>query len=442
MAPPALSVVALIALAAVAACGGGRNPLRGWAPKKSPHEAYAASLRDAALDKTALGSAWLAKADAALAAPSAVTLPFTQSGYFDPARPDAVAFRFDARRGRALAVDITFESAEPGRLFVDLFGIRETQIDRVGGIEDGALQLRHVVRWDGVYVLRLQPELLRGGRYTISQRSDASLRFPVDRAGDKDVQSVFGDARDGGRRDHHGVDIFAPRGTPVVAAADGVVSRINTTTLGGKVIWLSDLENGQSLYYAHLDSWASAEGQSVKAGDVIGYVGNTGNARSTPPHLHFGIYRSGPVDPLPFIRSGDRPAARPAAPATLLGEWTRVVAPASLRRTSASDGPADVVLPKGTVARVMAAVRDVVRVDLPDGRSGYLETAKIAPATRPVSTSLARSADVHAQPSLRGIVITRLGPGSRVPVLGEFQGFLFIELPGGGRGWLPRQATS
>jgi murein DD-endopeptidase MepM/ murein hydrolase activator NlpD len=119
----------------------------------------------------------------------------------------------------------------------------------------------------------------------------------------KAVRSYFRDPRDAGRREHHGVDIFAPRDTPVVAAASGFVSSVGTNRLGGNVVWLWDPDRKQSHYYAHLSSQAVRIGQRVDAGDVVGYVGNTGNARTTPPHLHFGIYafREGPIDPLPFV---------------------------------------------------------------------------------------------------------------------------------------------
>jgi murein DD-endopeptidase MepM/ murein hydrolase activator NlpD len=78
---------------------------------------------------------------------------------------------------------------------------------------------------------------------------------------------------------------------------------VTTNRLGGNVVWVWDAERGQALYYAHLDRQDVSAGSRVHAGDVLGRVGNTGNARTTPPHLHFGIYRpiEGAIDPLPFI---------------------------------------------------------------------------------------------------------------------------------------------
>ena len=96
-------------------------------------------------------------------------------------------------------------------------------------------------------------------------------------------------------------DLFAPRGTPVLAASAGRVRGVRETSRGGKVVWIRDPVREASLYYAHLDSQHVNDGQMVKRGDTVGFVGNTGNARGTPPHLHFGLYRRGPVDPYPFL---------------------------------------------------------------------------------------------------------------------------------------------
>jgi murein DD-endopeptidase MepM/ murein hydrolase activator NlpD len=117
------------------------------------------------------------------------------------------------------------------------------------------------------------------------------------------VQSIFGDPRDAGRRQHEGVDIFASRGTPVLSATHGVVTRVGETTRGGRVVWVWDPGRALSLYYAHLSEQHVTIGQRVDAGDVLGTVGNTGNARTTPPHLHFGIYERGrgAIDPYWFI---------------------------------------------------------------------------------------------------------------------------------------------
>ena len=125
------------------------------------------------------------------------------------------------------------------------------------------------------------------------------------------IADTFNDARDGARR-HNALDILAPRGTVVLAAADGVVLRIGTNALGGNVVWIADAARRFAFYYAHLEGWSRGlhEGQTVTRGDVLGYVGTSGNASKHEPHLHFQLlrisdarhYASGPpLNPLPFF---------------------------------------------------------------------------------------------------------------------------------------------
>ncbi|MDX1582615.1 MAG: M23 family metallopeptidase [Thermoanaerobaculia bacterium] len=116
------------------------------------------------------------------------------------------------------------------------------------------------------------------------------LRMPVAGIEPHDLSDNFGDPRDGGARSHRGIDIFAPRGTQVIAATGGIVTYVGEQRLGGRCLWLRSWD-GTMFYYAHLDRWASGlhEGKRVRRGDLLGYVGNTGNAINTPPHLHFQI---------------------------------------------------------------------------------------------------------------------------------------------------------
>jgi murein DD-endopeptidase MepM/ murein hydrolase activator NlpD len=114
------------------------------------------------------------------------------------------------------------------------------------------------------------------------------LDVPVQGIARARVRSSFGFPRDGGRRRHQGADLFAARGTPVVAAASGVVVARGTTPIGGRVVYTFG-RRGVLCYYAHLDRWNEdvGIGDMVGEGDVLGYVGDTGNARGTRPHLHF-----------------------------------------------------------------------------------------------------------------------------------------------------------
>ncbi|UXA53960.1 M23 family metallopeptidase [Xanthomonas prunicola] len=148
-------------------------------------------------------------------------------------------------------------------------------------------------------------------RWELSQMPPpAQLHLPVQGVRARQIANTFGAPR-GRDRTHAGVDIFAPRGTPVVAATRGVVSAIRDQGLGGKQVWILGPAMERH-YYAHLDDWAAglAVGDVVEPGTPLGIVGTTGNARGTPPHLHYGVYgRNGAYDPLPLLR---KPAPQPA----------------------------------------------------------------------------------------------------------------------------------
>lgn len=135
------------------------------------------------------------------------------------------------------------------------------------------------------------------------------LYFPV--TGSKsNIGSYWGADRDGGRRRHEGIDIFADKGTPLVAISDGVIEFVGNDELGGKTITFQPDDYEWEAYYAHLDKQHVKNGQRVKKGQLIGTVGNTGNAKTTPAHLHFGIYtEAGAIDPLPYVKTSPKIAA-------------------------------------------------------------------------------------------------------------------------------------
>ncbi|MFC4932783.1 M23 family metallopeptidase [Massilia sp. GCM10023247] len=138
-----------------------------------------------------------------------------------------------------------------------------------------------------------------------------SLPVPVRGVAPRALHDTWGGARSGGRR-HEGIDIFARRGTPVTSATEGIVMRVGTNRLGGQVVWVLG-PGGQRHYYAHLDRYADiASGQRVRPGTILGYVGTSGNAAGTPPHLHYGIYEAGgAINPYPLLR---QPALAQAEP--------------------------------------------------------------------------------------------------------------------------------
>jgi murein DD-endopeptidase MepM/ murein hydrolase activator NlpD len=128
-----------------------------------------------------------------------------------------------------------------------------------------------------------------------STRFPRRIRIPLDGVSAADVQDTFDQAR-GSERRHEATDILAPRGTPVLAADDGVIRKLFLSKPGGITIYQFDPAEQFCYYYAHLDRYADGlrEGMTVQKGDVIGYVGTTGNAPTNTPHLHFAIFQLGP----------------------------------------------------------------------------------------------------------------------------------------------------
>jgi peptidoglycan LD-endopeptidase LytH len=123
-------------------------------------------------------------------------------------------------------------------------------------------------------------------------RAEASAELVIPVAGVRaaELKNTYGAARSGGRA-HKGVDIFAAKGTPVVAAAAGVIVKRDSNSVGGVSVYQRDLDGRTIYYYAHLNGWRAGlkEGDLVRQGEVIGYVGSTGNV-SGSPHLHFAVF--------------------------------------------------------------------------------------------------------------------------------------------------------
>ena len=217
----------------------------------------------------------------------------------------STAFAFDAHGGQMLEIKLARDSAEAesARIYVEVFRVvdvlGQALHERLAGLRPSAASLRTRLPSDGTYHVLVQTDGGGTGHYRLTLELAATLPFPVVGAREDAIRSLFGASRDDGRR-HQGVDIFVQRLTPVLAVAAGQAMP-RQDALGGNTVWLNT--PGTSYYYAHLDRVAVRDQQRVKAGDVLGYVGNTGNARNMPSHLHFGVYRWGrtAIDPLPLL---------------------------------------------------------------------------------------------------------------------------------------------
>lgn len=147
----------------------------------------------------------------------------------------------------------------------------------------------------------------------VAMAKPTALPVPVEGVRPRALRDTWGGARSEGRS-HEGIDIFAKRGTPVISSTEGIVTKVGTNRLGGLVVWVLG-PGGQRHYYAHLDRYADvAAGMRVEAGRVLGYVGDSGNAKGTPPHLHYGIYdMGGAINPYPMLRAEATAASKKTA---------------------------------------------------------------------------------------------------------------------------------
>lgn len=186
----------------------------------------------------------------------------------------------------------------------------------VDGPVQGVLESRPAAGTTGSAVAAVPPAAAGGteGRPTAGTSAEVppGLLVPVQGVLPDQLQDTFTDARSEGRV-HDAIDIMAPTGRPVLAVADGTIEKLFTSERGGLTVYQFEPDGVYCYYYAHLDRYADglAEKQAVKRGDVIGYVGSTGNASPDAPHLHFEIHRLGPekqwwkgeaLNPYPVLR--------------------------------------------------------------------------------------------------------------------------------------------
>lgn len=295
---------------------------------------------------------------------------FSATGKKDSTDVHAFAYQVQLSQGQLLTVEI--EPSGQGQFFIDFSEDPNQNESQSKLLENG--KFISVIKNIGKHTLIIQPEIDFHGSFQMKVYTQPSLYFPVAGKGNKDIQSFWGANRDGGARSHEGVDIFAKRGTPVVAAVDGRIFRTGNSGLGGKQVWLRDGLLGNSLYYAHLDSIIAKDGTSVKIGDTLGTVGNTGNAEGGAPHLHFGIYSvGGAVDPYPFIRK----SAIPNAKKLTFNTRRSIKSGSNLRLGPGANYPLAVNLAEKTSANILAGTGEWYHVRTESGYEGFISNSRV-----------------------------------------------------------------
>lgn len=407
---------------------------------RSEHEAYEHSLVTANLANTALGKDWVEAAGKPLTSPVDISLPFQEAFYLSPQSPDAIGYRFFVKRGLRVEVEITVQSSDTLLLFADLFRQTGDSIPdwvHVATADKDSSRLEFEPRRDAYYILRLQPELLRGGRFDIIIREVPSLDFPVSGKSTSSILSFFGDSRDGGKREHHGVDIFASRHTPVLAPIRAQVLRVGEGGIGGRYVWLYEPKRSLYLYFAHLETQDAKEVRWVNPGDTIGTVGNSGNAIRTRPHLHFGIYIRGPVDPWDFIVETDRIPDRIIADTLAINKLARIKRITPIWTGPDSRNQSTDTLERHSIMLITAATGKMYRVRLPDGSIGYFPENQLEIASDEISNgSISDNLALLETPEEKGVLIANLSTDNSYKILGRFNGYYFIRTNHGLEGWM------
>ena len=416
-----------------------------FTPPVRPYAAYVHSLEQSQLAKSAMGRAWIEAGEKAMQDSVEILPPHLESGYFVPYEQRALSYRIAPKRGQLLSAGLKFTSViDTPQIFFELFELDtsgQSLPELVAFTDSGHFQLHYEVEEDEVYLLRIQPELLARFSYRLQLVLGASLDFPVAGKDTRAIRSFWGDPRDGGRRKHKGVDIFAARGTPVLAAADGRIRSVRNGGLGGKVVWQRDASQKHSLYYAHLDTQLVRNGQEVKIGDTLGLVGNTGNARFTPPHLHFGIYRRrrGAVDPFPFLfQPPQDPPAIVAADSAILC-WHRIRRKSPIYLSPSTKSPLIKEIEAGTPVRLLTAMGKWHLIELEQGEKAYISFRDIISINSSLTKeTLDQRTSLHDRP-LKGIITEEIAAGTEVEILAQTSRSRYIRTANGKQGWLLEQ---
>jgi peptidoglycan LD-endopeptidase LytH len=425
----------VLSLTILAGCNGIKslkNNLNGL----TPYEEYVKSLERANLHDRPMAKKWRSAGEKVFKDSVWINLPFTETGHFISHRPEARSYRFTAKDGQVLTINGALQVTQDAKIFTDLFIWQDNEWKSVAS-SDSSLTLSHEFTRDSKCLLRIQPELLVNAYYSVSIGLTPILINPVSGAGNRSIQSFYGASRDGGKRSHEGVDIFAKKGTPIIAPTEGTISRVGYSRLGGKVVWMYDQKRGHSYYFAHLDSQYVKAGMMVKQGDVLGTVGNTGNARFTPAHLHFGIYQAKSKDPLHYIKTLDALTSFSPIDTSFKFASFKIAVKNSALRTGPALSCAEIgLLQKDTYVNVIARSNDWVRVSLPDNTQGFVLKKEVVAADKGIKLVPSARKELLSDVYTGRTVVDYIEPNTTVEQLAKFKTYTRIRTAEGIEGWI------
>ncbi len=418
---------------------GCKSVQQGLFTKQSPHEEYLSKLEEAGLDSYKLGKSWMLSASKGLLNPVRVAIPFSETLVFDFNDMTTASYKLFLREGQNLHVLVEPERHDTSHIFIDLFRINKDEADRISYAAKDSLSVDYKIRRGGEYIIRIQPELLTQGLFTVYLFTNASLNFPVPDKDFNSISSFFGDPREGGSRQHEGVDVFAPRGTPALAVSPGKIIRTGTNRLGGKVVWVRDTQLDYNYYYAHLDSQLVKPGMHVSVGDTLGLIGNTGNAVTTPAHLHFGIYAFGrrSIDPYVFFHQTKMPVIDSLQIRQLAGKWANTTASRlNFRTAPAIDAKVDTILAADTPLLIKGITGNWLRVEHPEGIMGYVHQSLVKAITQPVNEyQAAEKRIIRVRPSVDSSALGLVDTDEIIAVYNEYNSWQLV-LSGNEFGWI------
>lgn len=410
---------------------------------RDSHEVYLKSLQHLGLTNSRLYDKWFAASEDCLDSSVKIKAPFQETFVFNDSEPDAYAYRFDIKRGQKVQLSLFQLEGDTGLVFMDLFRVEVDSTNQLFHLASSDTLKNEIIlesNKDQSMILRVQSELLHSALYNLNIIVAPSLEFPVSGKDKKAIGSLFGVPRDAGRRIHEGIDIFARRHTPLISVSDGYVSfaGVKEGSLGGKVIWVKDTLRDIVVYYAHLEDVYVQEDDLLLRGDTIGTVGNSGNAITTYPHLHFGIYGDGAVDPYPYVVKGRSKPSPILAKSQKINEVVRIDNPDGSNRNVYSRG-LNRFLSHNQYAKVVGTTSTYYKVLTAQGELTYVFYDHIEDVKRPLSKiTIDRSTALLTSPSDIGVSLKTVSTGERIEILAYAEGYYYCRSADGTEGWISR----